>query len=153
MFRQLGNFALLALCLFAIAIVMGSCGRGDTEGTEGTDTSSTSDPSIENRKAGMVGHYRAIAEDVDGWGGSLLINSILGQEYTLTWTDPQGNEFSRKTGKWDVVDMTYLILDGVGYTTVFYGSSAGHSGIEISNMPTPVGRRTVQWAYPSFSFD
>ena len=156
MFKRLGTFAILAVCLFAIVIVMVGCGEGEvteeTESTEGTDTSSTSDPRIEKRKADMVGNYQAIQEDVDEWAGSLLINSIFGQEYSLTWTDPQGNELPRKTGKWDVVDMTHLRLDGVPYPTTFYWSD-GHSGIEISNMPTPVGRRRVKWARPSFSFD
>ena len=31
MFRQLGTFAVLAVCLFAIVIVMGGCGNGDDE--------------------------------------------------------------------------------------------------------------------------
>ena len=132
MFRHLGTFAPLALCLFALVIAMGGYGGG--EGTEGTETSSSSSSRIE-------GNYEA---SVEAWDGLLIVKTTGTGSTTfgIFWDHPWGNSYAgTRNGRWDAVDRTFH-FGGERYEARYY---AGDTVIEIINMPTPVDQRTVRW--------
>lgn len=162
MFRHLGRFALLALCLFALVIAMGSCGEGGViEGTESTETvgTETSEPSafdlslerakerLQAQRDRLVGEYKTRH---DGWEGELRISTFFSQHFNLNWTNPQGRRFPTETGTWGINN-----ADGseVKFTDSDTGLSLLHkvtfhpNGIRLTNMWIPDGRpaTTVAW--------
>ena len=146
MFRQFGRFAPLALCLFAIVIVMGSCGGDDdTEGTEatetvGTETSSSSLPLA--RK--IMGSYTTGLGQLN-WQGYLTLS--FDNTYQLRWIG-----HSEETGTLTLVDSTTLILDGVRHSYTYTDKMGGSTTrspvalvITIDSMKTPDGQKKVKW--------
>ena len=152
MFRNLGTFAPLALCLFAIVIAMGSCGPPKNTNSQtkplGTEDFATawadtkehmgSNPAAENQ---LAGRYTARIETSNlSLDGSLTL-STRGY-FLLEWSGGQSAASSRE-GDWTAGSM-YLILDDVRYKYDFQ-KSASQSKLRISKMPTPGGRQTVEW--------
>ena len=151
MFKRLGTFAVLAVCLFAIAIVMVGCGGGGTDDEEEViDSPPPTSSSLSPAYRKIVGSYTASrggSGNNPDWKGYLTLSSD--NTFQIRWI---GRTRSEDTGRWTVVDGTTLILDGVRHSYTYtdkIGGSTTRSPValvlNIDGMKTPDGRGRVQW--------
>ena len=147
-FKHLGRFALLAVCLFAIAIAMGSCGgtgnggEGDDADEGGTDVvSSTSD------SAGGLGISKGEFVDLSGLYtyDTAALSGVLGLypaaddfEANL-WFITDDLEILDESGSW-TADRGGIELLGRVYRYTWNGTH-----LTIRNLGTPDGRKDIKW--------
>lgn len=164
MFRQLGTFALLAVCLFAIAIVMGSCGPPKTRCHPqiGTAEAELADKIAGTYTAIVAFSDKRLFGDSPGFDGYLHFEGRLGLltngDFILQWhTGLLGSTdeclISYRMGRWMTRHQdtysTYLILNNVRYKYHFKRVGNPKVGaqkvLHIFKMTVLGQQLTVEW--------
>ena len=132
MFKRLGRFAVLAVCLFAIAIVMGGCNRDDPPPPPPIELPT------ETPGQKLTGQYELV-ETVGDSGvtrppditGDLFLFDLLGT-YTMSITIA-GETRSVVNGSWGADD-THITLDGTRLRYSWDGTYLTYSNPDGSSL-------------------
>ena len=119
MFKRLGTFVVLAVCLFAIAIVMGSCGGDDTDDDDSPMGKLTGTYSFV--KSEQIWHNveqeRLLAQEArepPDYVGELRLRPE-GNGWTATFEDKDGDRIGGNSGPtWTANDTTITFTDSDG---------------------------------------
>ena len=128
MLRHLGTFAVLAVCLFAIVIVMVGCGREDPPPPP---------PAEETPAEKLAGSYElvetvgdsGITRPPDVAGDLLLLPGVL--TYTMSITTAGETLFAN--GSWGADD-THITFDGSRYRYSWDGTYLTFSNPDVSSL-------------------
>ena len=115
MFKRLGIFAILAVCLFAIVIVMGGCDPDDPPPPP--PIVPPVETKVETPMEKLAGSYSLVeaqagnepAARPPGFSGKMFLFTAGGSTYTMS-LGPAGNQ-GHYTGTWSA-DQTHLTFDG-----------------------------------------
>ena len=165
MFRHLGTFARLALCLFTLVIVMGSCGPPKTRRHPqiGTAEAELADKIAGKYTAIVAFSDKRLFGDSPGFSEYLHVTGHLGLltdgDFLLKWhTGEIGSTtddcvISYRIGRWRARHQdpyhTYLILNNVRYK--FHFQTVGNPKVgdqkvlRIFKMTVLVQQLTVEW--------
>ena len=122
MFRYLGRFGVLAVCLFAIVIVMGGCG-GDDDPPPDKPVEIVTPPVVElTPMEKLTGSYSLVeSESVTANQVSLIISGRLhlrpgGNGWLATYEDEDGDSFGGSGPTWTANATTITFIDSGGET-------------------------------------
>ena len=146
MFRNLERFALLAVCLFAIVIVMGGCDSEvrrhteDDEETEGVvSPMSDSAGGLGISKGDFVDLSGLYTYDTPELSGVLGLHSAVNDFEASLLFITDDLEISEESGSW-TADRGGIELLGRVYRYTWNGTH-----LTIRNLGTPDGRKDIKW--------
>ena len=143
MLKRLEILGVLAVCLFAIVIVIGGCGGDEDDSDELPPTSDLTSGTGEDL-AGLVdlaGLYEVSYATYEG------VLSLFGNNTANIWYHTKVNvEIIENSGSW-TADRTHLTLLGVRYrySLAWDVNSGTLLHLTIHDMPTPDGQEDVPW--------
>ena len=146
MFRNLGTFALLALCLFALVIAMGGCDpevAGNTEDDAGTEgvVSPITDPvdGLGISKGDFVDLSGAYTYEAPGLSGVLSLHPAARDFKATLWFITDDFKILDESGSWTAQRGGIELLGRV-YRYTWNGTH-----LTIRNLGTPDGRKDIKW--------